>query len=160
MRIRAERDDLADVLSRAARAIGARSPLPILQGVLVEVRGQTMRVTGTDLEVTVRTELEVEVMEDGETVIPARLASEAVRKLPPGAVVLQAADGEVHISGGGPEFKFRELPADDFPKVAEPDLEGAVEVDGAAFMDALVQVSSAASTDDARPILTLSLIHI
>ena len=96
MRIRAERDDLADVLSRAARAIGARSPLPILQGVLVEVTGQTMRVTGTDLEVTVRTDLEVEVMEDGVTVIPARLASEAVRKLPPGAVILQAGDGPAH----------------------------------------------------------------
>ena len=35
--------------------MGTRSPLPILQGVLVEVTGKTMRVTGTDLEVTVRT---------------------------------------------------------------------------------------------------------
>jgi DNA polymerase-3 subunit beta len=93
-------------------------------------------------------------MEEGSTVIPARLASEAVRKLPAGAVVLQAADGEVEISGGGPEFKFREMPADDFPNVAEPDLEDSVEVDGAAFTDALAQVSVAASTDDARPILT------
>ena len=79
MRIRAERDDLADVLSRAARAVGTRSPLPILQGLLVEVAGKTMRVIGTDLEVTVRTELEVEVMEEGRAVIPARLATDAVR---------------------------------------------------------------------------------
>ena len=50
MRIRAERDDLADVLSRAGRAVGTRSPLPILQGLLVEVTGKTMRVTGTDLD--------------------------------------------------------------------------------------------------------------
>jgi len=154
VRIRAERDDLADVLSRAARAIGSRSPLPILQGVLVEVAGQTIKVTGTDLEVTVRTELEVEVMEEGNTVIPARLASEAVRKMPPGAVVLQAADGEVEITGGGPQFKFREMPAEDFPKVPEADLEGAVEVDVDAFSAALSQVSVAASNDDARPILT------
>jgi len=154
VRIRAERDDLADVLSRAARAIGSRSPLPILQGVLVEVAGQTLKVTGTDLEVTVRTELEVEVMEEGVTVIPARFASEAVRKMPPGAVVLQAADGEVEITGGGPQFKFREMPAEDFPKIAEADLEGAVEVDGDAFLAALSQVSVAASNDDARPILT------
>ena len=154
MRIRAERDDLADVLSRAARAIGSRSPLPILQGVLVEVIGSKMRVTGTDLEVTVRTELEVEVMEDGTTVIPARLASEAVRKLPPGAVVLQAADGEIEITGGGPQFKFREMPSDDFPKLGDPDMDGAVEIDGEAFMSALAQVSIAASHDDARPILT------
>jgi DNA polymerase-3 subunit beta len=154
VRIRAERDDLADVLTRAARAIGTRSPLPILQGLLVEVAGSKMTVTGTDLEVTVRTRLEVEVIEEGRTVIPARLASEAVRKMPPGAVVLQAADGEVEITGGGPEFKFRELPADDYPKIPEPDTEGAVEVDGDVFAGALSQVAVAASHDDARPILT------
>jgi len=128
--------------------------MPILQGVLVEVIGQTLRVTGTDLEVTVRTELDVEVMDEGRTVIPARYATEAIRKLPPGAVVVEAADGEIEITGGGPRFRFRELPAEDFPKVGEPDLEGAVEVDGKAFVDAVGQVAVAASTDDARPILT------
>ena len=154
MRIRAERDDLADVLSRAARAVGTRSPLPILQGLLVEVAGKSLRAVGTDLEVTVRTDLEVEVMEEGRTVIPARLATDAVRKLPPGAVVLQTGEGEIEITGGGPRFRLRELPVDDFPTVPEPELEGAVEVDGAAFVDALNQVVVAASSDDARPILT------
>lgn len=154
MRIRAERDDLADVLSRAGRAVGTRSPLPILQGLLVEVSGKNMTVTGTDLEVTVRTTLEVEAIEEGNTVIPARLATEAIRKLPPGAVVLEAKEGEVEITGGGPRFRFRELQIDDFPKLDEPDREGAAEIDGDAFAAALTQVATAASTDDARPILT------
>lgn len=154
MRIRAERDDLADVLVRAGRAIGTRSPLAIVQGLLLEVEGKALRVTGTDLDVTIRTDLEVEVLAEGRTVVPARLAAEAVRKLPPGAVVVEAGEGEVEITGGGPKFRFRELLVDDFPKIAEPDLEGAVEVDGAAFGDALAQVAVAASTDDARPILT------
>jgi len=154
VRIRAERDDLVDVLSRAARAVGVRSPMPILQGVFVEVSGRSMRVTGTDLEVTVRTDLEVEVMEPGTTVIPARLATEAVRKLPSGAVVLQAEAGEVEITGGGPRFRFREFNVEDYPKIAEPDLTDAVSVDGSAFAAAIQQVAVAASNDDARPILT------
>lgn len=154
MRIRAERDDLADVLSRAGRAVGTRSPLPILQGALVEVTGKTMRVTGTDLEVTVRTDLEVEVIEEGRTVLPSRLATEAVRKLPPGAVVIEAREGEIEITGGGPRFRFRELVVDDYPKLEEPDLSAAAGVDGDAFAAALGQVMVAASTDDARPILT------
>jgi len=128
--------------------------LPILQGVLVDVTGKTMRVTGTDLEVTVRTSLEVEAIEEGTTVLPSRLATEAVRKLPPGAVVLEAKDGEIEITGGGPRFRFRELSVDEFPKVEEPDLGSAVDVDGDAFSAALTQVSVAASNDDARPILT------
>ena len=154
MRIRAERDDLVDVLSRAGRAVERAPPLPILQGLLIEVTGQTMRVTGTDLDVTVRTELEVEVLSAGTTVVPARLVTEAVRKLPPGAVTFQAEGGEIEISGGGPLFRFRELSTADFPKLAEPSLKGAVTVEGAAFAQAVGQVSVAASTDDARPVLT------
>ena len=66
----AERDDLADVLARANRAVGTRTALPVLQGLLCEVSGSTLRVTGTDLDMTVRTQAEVEVMEEGRAVIP------------------------------------------------------------------------------------------
>ncbi len=154
MRIRAERDDLADVLARAGRAVGTRSPLPILQGVLCEVAGGKLTVTGTDNEITVRTYLEVEVTEEGRTVIPAKLAAEAVRKLPPGAVTLASNDGEVEITGGGPRFKLREMAVDDFPKIADTPIEGGIQVDGGQLISALNQAGVAASADDARPTLT------
>lgn len=154
MRIRAERDDLADVLARAGRAVGTRSPLPILQGVLCEVAGTRLTVTGTDNEVTVRTYLEVEVTEEGKTVIPAKLAADAVHKLPPGAVTLSSNDGEVEITGGGPLFKLREMIVDDFPKISDTSIEGGITVDGDRLTKALSQVGVAASTDDARPTLT------
>jgi DNA polymerase-3 subunit beta len=154
VRIRAERDDLADVLARAARGVAARSPLPILQGILCEVSGGKLHVTGTDLEVTVRTHLEVEVMEEGRTVIPARLAAEAVRKLPPGAVLISVADGEVEITGSGPRFRLRELTVDDYPSLPDRDGTGGVDVDGELLAKALAQVGVASSNDDNRPILT------
>jgi len=154
VRIRAERDDLADVLVRASRAVGTRSPLPILQGVLCDVAGGKLTVTGTDNEITVRTYLEVEVTEDGKTVIPAKLAAEAVRKLPPGAVTLASGDGEVEITGSGPRFKLREMVVDDYPKIIDAEVDGAVTVDGVGLTKALSQVGVAASTDDARPTLT------
>ncbi len=154
MRIRAERDDLADVLSRAARGVGARSPQPILQGLLCDVHGGRLHVTGTDLEMTVRTELEVEVLEEGRTVIPARLSSDAVKKLPPGAVLMSVADGEVEISGGGPKFRFREQKVEDYPNLSEPTAEGGVDIEGAVLVGAIAQVGVAASTDENRPILT------
>lgn len=155
MRIRAERDDLADVLSRAARAVGTRSPLPILQGVLCEVKGQRLVVTGTDTEITIRTNLEVEVLEEGKTVLPAKLAAEAVRKLPPGAVSMNAGSGEVEITGNGPRFNLRELNVEDFPDLGEGAPPGdSTEIDGPTLASALGQVGTAASTDEARPTLT------
>ena len=153
MRIRAQRDDLADVLARANRAVGTRTALPVLQGLLCEVSGNTLRVTGTDLDMTVRTQAEVEVMEEGRAVIPGRLLSEAVRKMPPGQVTIGVSDTDIEIQGNGPRFTLRPLAVDDFPTQEDVVTDG-VEVDGEAFAEAINQVVVAASGDGARPILT------
>jgi DNA polymerase-3 subunit beta len=121
---------------------------------LCEVEGGRLRVTGTDNEVTVRTYLEVEALEEGATVIPAKLAADAVRKLPTGAVSITAADGEVEITGNGPRFRLRELSVGDYPKI-DDDLPGeTVDVVGETLVKALSQVGIAASGDEARPTLT------
>ncbi len=159
MKIRAERDDLADVFDRANRGVGLRSALPILTGVLCEVTGNTLRVTGTDLEITVRTTTEVDVLDEGRVVIPAKLTASAIRKMPVGAVTLESSEGEFQILGGGPKFTVRELPVDDFPQVPAVDLDGAVEINGHDLAEAIGQVTIAASGDAARPILTGVLIE-
>ncbi|MGB7860438.1 MAG: DNA polymerase III subunit beta [Acidimicrobiia bacterium] len=153
MRIRAQRDDLADVLARANRAVGTRTALPVLQGLLCEVSGTTLRVTGTDLDITVRTQAEVEVIEEGRAVIPGRLLSEAVRKMPAGQVTIGVTETDIEIQGNGPRFTLRPLTVDDFP-VQEDVVSDGVEVDGEALAEAINQVTIAASGDGARPILT------
>jgi DNA polymerase III subunit beta len=153
VRIRAQRDDLADALARANRAVGARAALPVLQGLLCEVSATTLRVTGTDLDVTIRTAVDVEVLEEGRAVIPGRLLSEAVRKMPAGSVTIGATESEVEIQGNGPRFTLRQLNLDDFP-VQEDIVPDGVEVDGEDLAEAIGQVTIAASGDGARPILT------
>jgi DNA polymerase-3 subunit beta len=153
VRIRAQRDDLADVFARANRAVGARTALPVLQGLLCEVQGKLLKVTGTDLDITVRTQCEVDVLEEGRAVIPGRLLAEAVRKMPQGQVTIGATETEIEIQGNGPRFTLRPLASDDFPTLEDVVTDG-VEVDGEALADAVAQVTIAASTDGARPILT------
>ncbi|MGH8927370.1 MAG: DNA polymerase III subunit beta [Acidimicrobiia bacterium] len=153
MRIRAERDDLADLFSRANRAIAARTALPVLQGLLCEASGGRVSVTGTDLEVTVRTSGQVEMLDEGKAVIPGRLLAEAVRKMPVGVVTVGVSDGEVEIVGKGPRFTLRTLNLDDFPALDDKPVDG-VEVDGDELVAALAQVVVASSSDAARPILT------
>lgn len=153
MRIRAQRDDLADVLSRANRAVGTRTALPVLQGLFCEVVGSNLRVTGTDLDMTVRTSAEVEVLEEGRAVIPGRLLSEAVRKMPAGQVTIGVKDSDIEVEGNGPRFNIRPLTIDDFPVQEDVVIDG-VDVDGEALSEAINQVTIAASGDGARPILT------
>jgi DNA polymerase-3 subunit beta len=110
-------------------------------------------VTGTDLDMTVRTQAEVEVMEEGRAVIPGRLLSEAVKKMPVGQVTIGVSDTDIEIQGNGPRFTLRPLSVEDFPTQDDVVTDG-VEVDGEAFGEAITQVTVAASGDGARPILT------
>jgi DNA polymerase III subunit beta len=153
VRIRAERDDLADIFSRANRAIGTRTAVPVLQGLLCEVSGSHLWVTGTDHEMTVKAATEVEVMDEGRSVIPGKLLGDAVRRMPPGPVTIGTTDGEIEIVGKGPRFSVRPLNVEDFPEISESAGEG-VEVDGDELAEAINQVVVAASSDSARPILT------
>src|SRR5207244_7386815 len=90
---------------------------------------------------------------DGVSVVPARLATDIVRALEPGAVRLEIDGDDATISAGRSQFTVRTLPAEEFPRLPEPAAE-AVTLSAAAFADALRQVVPAASRDDARPILT------
>jgi len=156
--IRAERDDLVNVLARVTRAVAVHSSVAALQGVLWEAKDNRLRLTGSDLDMTVRSSVEVEVREEGNALIPGKLGAEAVRKLPPGVVNIRTDEGKVEISGNGPEFNLRLLAADDYPRLTEvPKPSKAKTVDGALLATAISQVTVASSQDDARPVLTGTL---
>ena len=155
MKIRANREHLADALGRAQRAVGSRSSIPVLQGLLCEASEGKLAVTGTDLEVTVRSEISAEVEEWGKAVVPGRLFTQAVRRMPPGLVTLRASDqAELEISGENPQpvYTLRQL-SEDFPKLSAAVSNG-TEVDGESLTEAIKQVAPAASTDVGRAVLT------
>lgn len=153
MKLRCERDVLADALSAAGRAVASRGALPVLSGVRLELAGDQLTLTGSDLELTVSVRVTVSGLADGVAVVPSRLLSDIVRALEPGAVELETTDDAARIASGRSEFSLKPLPAEEFPRV--PPVEGdEVRFDSDALVGALRQVLPAASTDDNRPILT------
>lgn len=158
MKFRSERDSLAEVLSTAARAVGSRgASSPVLSGVLLGCKGNRLVVTGTDLDLTIRMEQEVIGLEDGDCVVPARLITDIVRSLEPGAVTVEGGDEKIEISASRSRFGLRALPLVEFPTVTASDSPTVV-LPGDLVGEALRQVVRAASNDDARPMLTGVLI--
>ena len=154
MRFRCEREILAEALATAGRAATGRTgTLPVLSGVRLELVGDRLTVTGTDLDLTIQLEVAVGGEADGGVVLPARLSADIVRSLPAGKVDVTADEDDVKISGGRSQFSVRPLSLDDYPRLPTP-ASSAVTLDAAAFGEALRQVVRAASTDEARPILT------
>ncbi|MGH9188330.1 MAG: DNA polymerase III subunit beta [Acidimicrobiales bacterium] len=154
MKFRCERDVLVEALGTAARAVSTRGgSLPVLSGVRAELTGNRLQLTGSDLELTISVGTEVAGEEDGVAVVNARLATEIARSLSQGAVTVTSDADEAHIEAERAQFTLRVLPADEFPRLAEPAAE-AVTLAATDLAVALKQVVPAASSDDARPILT------
>lgn len=127
--------------------------LPVLSGVRTELKGDELRLTGSDLDLTISVEVTVAGEEDGVVVLPSKIASDVVRSLESGSVQFAAADEEAYITAGRFQSSIRLLPADEFPRLSS-NAEHAVTLSSASFAQALRQVVPAASSDDARPILT------
>ena len=159
MHIRADRDALAEAFGRANRGVGAKSATPILQGILCKTSDNRLHLLGSDQDITVRTAVEVKVLEEGSFVVPGRLMTDVIRRMPEGAITLRLTGGEVEVSGNGPRFTIRTWALDEFPVLEDPDLRDAVELDGQVLVSAIAQVSVAASTDSTRPALTGVLIE-
>lgn len=153
MKFRCERDVLLEALSTTGRAVGGRAGNVALSGLHLELSGDELRVTGSDLDLTISQHLTVAGDTDGVVVIPSKLIADIVRALGPGAVDLVVEGDEVQITAGRSEFSMRTIPADDFPRLGTPNSDG-VTLNAADLSAALKQVVKAASGDDSRPILT------
>jgi DNA polymerase-3 subunit beta len=153
VKFRCERDALVEALTTAGRAVSTRSSIAALSGVLLEATGETLKLTGTDLDLTMQLETMVNVSAEGKCVVPARLAADIVKSLPPGAVTFEAEDDELRFSAGRSQFSVRSLNVEEFPRVRMAESFTAT-LAGAELAEALKQVVRAASNDDARPVLT------
>jgi DNA polymerase-3 subunit beta len=154
VKFRSERDALVEMLATAGRAVGARATSsPVLSGLLLSCTGNTLSVTGTDLDLTIAVTEEVIGIEDGTCVVPSRLSTDIVRRLEPGAVTFENNDDHVTISAARSNFKLRTYPVVEFPAVGRA-TEATTHLPEAALSDAVRQVVRAASHDDARPLLT------
>ncbi|MDQ6781932.1 MAG: DNA polymerase III subunit beta [Actinomycetota bacterium] len=153
MKLRCERDVLVDALSTAGRAVAGRSGAPVLSGIRLEVSGNDLRVTGTDLDLTIEVAVTVNGDGDGVVVAPGRLITDIARALEPGAVVLEVDDEDLRITSGRSQFRVHTHPAGEFPRIPQPS-GASVTLPAEGLAEALRQVTRAASGEDSRPILT------
>ena len=160
MKFRCDRDALSEALQTVQRGVSSRPGIPALTGVLLEATdaGQ-LTLTTTDLEVSARLTIDVQVTEAGTALVPARLLGDTVKSLSDAPVDLETDQSQARIRCAAYEGSLRLLPAEDFPGLQEPG-GTRVQAEAGAFAEAVSQVGRAASRDEARPVLTGVLVEI
>ena len=128
MKVRCNRHELAEALAAIGGVVAARTPKPILQGVLIEAHADHCLLAATDLEVGIRFVVtQVEVDDQGTSVVPADKLGQIVRELADEVILLETEDSVCHVRGQGSHFQIYAQDPADFPPVAqlegEPDFE-------------------------------------
>jgi DNA polymerase III subunit beta len=158
MKIRLEQSAFTEIVSWVQRAVGSRSQLPALSGIRFEAAKGAVTLSGTDLDLSTRASVECSVDEPGSVLLHGRLLGDIAKNLPEGAVSIMTTDNQAVISSGSVSFTLRTLPIDDFPE--QRDIGGASgTITVAELASAVNQVARAASTDEARPVLTGVLVE-
>ncbi|MBH5335966.1 DNA polymerase III subunit beta [Streptomyces pactum] len=153
MKIRVERDVLAEAVAWAARSLPARPPVPVLAGLLLKAESGALSLSSFDYEVSARVSVEADIDEEGTVLVSGRLLADICRALPNRPVEIATDGVRVTVLCGTSRFTLHTLPVEEYPALPQmPDATGTVP--GEVFAAAAAQVAIAAGRDDTLPVLT------
>ena len=159
MKLRVDRDILAEAVTWTARSVPARPPVPVLAGVRLEATGSSLVLASFDYEVSAHCEVAADVEEDGVVLVSGRLLADIAKALPNKPVDLEVEGNKVAVSCGSARFSLAAMAADDYPALpVMPAVAGTIDAHDLAR--AVGQVSIAASRDDTLPLLTSVQIEV
>jgi DNA polymerase III subunit beta len=153
---------LGQALQVVSRAISSRTTLPILNNILIETTADGLALTATNLEIGIRKVVPAEVSAEGSTTAPARLLTDFVGTLPDDELemTLDSASQSLSLRCARFDTHIKCIEADEFPPGPRPDEGDRLEVALDDLVEAVEQTQMAASTDEARPVLTGVLVQV
>ena len=153
VKIRLERDVMADAVAWVARTLPNRPAVPILAGLLVRAEGSSVVLSGSDNETTGQITLPAQVDEEGESLVSGKLLADIARSLPAKPVEITADPARMELVCGSARFTLQGLPVEEYPAMPEmPAATGTVAAE--VFARAVAQVVVAAGRDELLPVFT------
>ncbi|MDO5287506.1 MAG: DNA polymerase III subunit beta [Actinomycetia bacterium] len=153
MKIRLDKDVLAEAVQWAARSLPTRPSVPILAGLLIRADAMSVVFSSFDYETSARISVSAEVTEGGVALVSGRLLADISRSLPSKPVTLSAGESHVELVCGSARFTLQTLPVDDYPELPTmPEATGTVRAGD--FAKAVQQVVVAAGRDELLPVFT------
>lgn len=162
MKVTLNRNVFNAELQTVQRAITAKSTIPILTGVKIELSPRGLKLTGSNADISIETFLSVEdekaemnIEQTGAVVLQARFFSDIIRRLPEETVTLEVIEkNQVLITSGKAHFTVNGLDADSYPQLPVVSSEHSIEIPVHVLTKLINETVFAVSQHESRPILT------
>ncbi len=155
MKVSVSQQQLAQGLGIVSRAVSPRSTLPVLANVLLATDEGRLRLAATNLELGISCWIGAQIQDEGSITVPARLLADLVSTLPNDTVQLSVnlntCTLTVHCASSNTDIKG--IDAQEFPPMPATDISEGARIKVSDFKEMIQQVTFAASSDEARPVL-------
>lgn len=160
MKFTCDRTLLQVAVNTVSRACSARSPIPALEGILLEAGQQNLKLTGYDLKKGIYTHMEAEVEQMGSIILSARMFSDIVHSLPDGDVELKTEKLYTTIRCGSAEFHIVGSDPTDYPELPAIEGQTGISLPQNQLRSMIRETVFAVSDNEARPIYTGELFDL
>ena len=161
MKFNVLRTDLVEAVSNVSRAVSSKASMPALEGVLIKAYGQTISVSGYNLEIGITTNIDATIQQEGEIVVPASTFNAFIRKLPEEVVCIETDERmKTYITSGSASYRLVGISSVEYPDLPVFDETERFEIAGDILSDMIHQTVYAVSDNNAKPIYTGSLFEL
>lgn len=160
MKIFCSKDALLTGVNTVQKAVSNKNTLPVLQGIFIKAENNALIFEATDMEIGIRCVVPAQIEREGMVVLPARIFSEIVRKLPDATIELEQREESINIHYYQSDIVLKGFDPEEFPLL--PDLYDAVSFNLpiTLFKTMIRQTVFACAVEENRPVFTGTLLQI
>lgn len=151
MHFETNKESFLKSLAKIQGIIEKKHTIPILSNVLLEIKESNLIITATDLEIGLRSFLEVQTYNTGKVTVSAKKLYEIIKELPNKNIKFISKNNYwIEIKCDKSVFNLVGLSSDEFPNFPEVKEENLVEIDNDQFNKMIDKTIFAVSTDEAK----------
>lgn len=153
--------DLSDAVLKVSKALAVKSANPVLEGIKLSCKGDSLTLTASDTELTIEKTIKADVLMEGETVVVGKYFVDFVKKLEKEQVELSRLyDGGLQIKYSDSVSELQVYPVENYPVINKEGADKYFELKTEDFKKIVRYTTLSCSTDDSRPILKGCLFEV
>lgn len=154
MRIKIIRSKFVDGLKKVQNVVAGKGSMQIIQNAMLEAKGGKLNLVTTDLDISVRSTVECEVVEEGATTLPVKMLASVIGQCAEGVVEMECdAQDRARITAGSSDFQIAGMAVADFPALPADEDAFSYTLPQATLREMLRKTSYAVSQDETRKTL-------
>ena len=149
-----EKQEILEGISTVQKAITGKSTMPILEGIYIKTNENSLTLIGSDMDVSIQTTVNANIIEQGSIVIDAKIFGEIIRKLPNSSIKIETLENQIiRITCEKSVFDVVYMNTNEFPELPEINEDLKVSVKQNILKNMIKGTSFAIAQDETRPIL-------